>query len=71
MWRHLRLLQVGRNGLVFRSSGFKRRLHEGLCSATSGCDKSDVASRCLQIQGLRQGCTRAYVAPVKVITGRM
>ena len=57
---------------MFRSSSFKKRLHEGRCSATSGCDKSDVASRCLQIQGLpvRQGCTRAYVAPVKVITGR-
>ena len=56
---------------MFRSSGVKRRLHEGLCSATSGCDKSDVASRCLQIQGLRQGCTGAYVAPVQVIAGWM
>ena len=58
---------------MFRSSGVKRRLYEGLCGATSGCDKSDVASRCLQIQGLRQGCTRAYVAPVtgKVIADRM
>ena len=52
---------------MFRSSSFNIRLHKGLCTATSGYYRSDVAIRCLQIQVLRKG-TRAYVAS---ITGRV
>ena len=55
----------------FRSSSFKIMLHQSLCSTTSGCYRSDVAVRCLQIEVLRQGCTSAYVASLKVVKGRM
>ena len=69
--RAYRLLHVGCSVLVFTSSSFKKRFHKCLCSATSGCYRSDVALRCLQIQVLRQGCTSAYVTSLKVVTGRM
>ena len=40
----VRLLQVGCSVSVFTNSTFKTRLHKGLCSATSECYRSDVAS---------------------------